>query len=95
MKAAVTMSLSARGSRSMPRVVIWPRRRARKPSRPSVTEAVMKMAEAMSSCSPWGPCQGKRGESAQISSGTLAMRVSVMELGRFTDGAPCGGCLPR
>jgi hypothetical protein len=52
MKAAVTISLSARGSRSMPSVVICPRRRARKPSRPSVMEARMKTPEAKISCSP-------------------------------------------
>ncbi len=44
----------------------------------------MKMAEAKISCSPEKPCWGKWGERAQMSSGTLAMRVSVMELGRFT-----------
>ena len=44
----------------------------------------MKRDEAKISCSPAKPCWGKWGDSAQISSGTLAMRVSVMELGRFT-----------
>ena len=51
----------------------------------------MKMVEAKISCSapekPRAPgtlWKGKCGESAQMSSGTLAMRVSVMEFGRFT-----------
>ncbi|GEM_PF-5237121 len=44
----------------------------------------MKMEEAMISCSPCMLERGKRGDSAQIRSGTLAMRVSVMELGKFT-----------
>ena len=48
----------------------------------------MKTAEAMSSCSPPGRpwvawLAGKAGERIQISSGTVAMRLIVMELGRF------------
>src|SRR5437879_1431844 len=47
---------------------------------------------AMISCSPprrpgapW-PCQGKAGERIQMSRGMQAMRLIVMELGRFMDG---------
>src|ERR1700679_1539292 len=55
-------------------------------------EARMKTHEARTSCSPpsrpvvWpcaGPPSGKAGESIQISRGTVAMRLTVMELGRF------------
>jgi hypothetical protein len=51
--------------------------------------ARMKTMLAMISCSPprrpvapW-PCQGKAGESIQMSRGTHAIRLIVMELGRF------------
>ena len=45
----------------------------------------MKMPEAKISCSPCVPWMGNTGESAQMSNGTLAMRLIVMELGRFTN----------
>src|SRR6185437_16051064 len=83
--AAAMRSLSARGSSSMPMVVIWPRRRARYPSMPSVMDAAMNSADASSSCSPSNAREWLV-ESSQISSGMLQMRVSVMELGRFTAG---------
>ena len=35
---------------------------------------------------PWPPVKGKAGESIQMSRGTQAMRLIVMELGRFMDG---------
>src|SRR5579864_75940 len=51
-------------------------------------EARMKMVEARISCSPpsrpwvaW--LAGNAGDKIQISSGTVAMRLSVMEFGRF------------
>ena len=51
-------------------------------------DARMKTMEAMTSCSP--PARpwvawfaGKAGDRIQISSGTVAMRLIVMELGRF------------
>src|SRR5205823_7493893 len=51
-------------------------------------EARMKIPEAKSSCSPpASPCvaweAGNAGESIQMSSGTVAMRLNVMEFGRF------------
>lgn len=50
--------------------------------------AMMKTMEATISCWPWwpGPCQGNRGERIQMSRGTAAMRLIVMELGRFIYG---------
>jgi hypothetical protein len=64
--------------------VIWPRLRARYPSMPSVIDARMNTADASISRSPvFSPA--KRGvQRIQIRSGIAAMRVSVMELGRFT-----------
>src|ERR1700757_1302293 len=61
---------------------------------PSVMAAAMKMNEASSSLSPFTPL--KRGlNRIHISRGMLKIRVSVMELGRFTIGeAPGAGRLP-
>src|SRR3954452_10762681 len=50
---------------------------------PSVIEARMNTADAINSCSPWNPWI-RFVVSNQISTGMLKMRVSVMELGRFT-----------
>src|SRR5215472_13082914 len=83
MNAAAINSLSASGSSNMPIVVIWPRFRARYPSMPSVIDAAIKMADARISCSPFKPAN-RLLERIQISSGMQQMRVSVMELGRFT-----------
>jgi hypothetical protein len=54
--------------------------------------ARMKTMLAIISCSPprrpvapW-PCQGKLGERIQMSRGMHAMRLIVMELGRFMNG---------
>ena len=47
-------------------------------------EAAMNRPEAISSCSPLGPLTGKCGESTQMRIGTVAIRLSVMEFGRFT-----------
>src|SRR6266568_8620417 len=47
-------------------------------------EARINRTEARISCSPWGPCQGKCGERIHSSSGIMAIRLIVMELGRFT-----------
>ena len=55
--------------------------------------ARMKTMLAMISCSPprrpvapWPPVKGNAGESIQMSRGMQAMRLIVMELGRFIDG---------
>src|SRR5580700_3052679 len=89
--AAAIRSLSANGSSKTPMVVICPRLRARYPSMPSVIDAAINRAEASSSFSP--PVLSKRlVERIQISSGILQMRVSVMELGRFT--GPLGDRMP-
>src|SRR5882672_3431099 len=54
---------------------------------PSVIEAAINNAEARISCSP-GMLWKRLLERIQISSGILKMRVSVMELGRFTGRRP-------
>jgi len=46
-RAAVTSSLSATGSRSLPKTVTWPRLRARYPSSQSVAEASRKITSAI------------------------------------------------
>src|ERR1700733_9929974 len=81
--AAAMRSLSAMGSSKNPMVVIWPRLRATYPSIPSVMEAAMKTAEASNSLLPCSLLK-RLEERIQISRGILQMRISVMELGRFT-----------
>src|SRR5579863_75155 len=81
--AAAIRSLSASGSIRIPMVVICPRLRARYPSMPSVMEAAMKIAEASNSFSPVTLLK-RALERIQISRGMLKIRISVMELGRFT-----------
>src|SRR5271166_2775266 len=46
-------------------------------------EARTNRTEARISCSPPAPRKGKCADSIQSSSGIMAMRLSVMELGRF------------
>src|SRR5204863_335252 len=50
MRAAATRSLSATGSRRVPRRVTWLRRRATRPSSQSVREAAKKMRAAIKTC---------------------------------------------
>src|SRR5439155_681329 len=76
--AAATSSLSAIGSRSVPSVVTWLRRRATTPSAQSVIAARMKMAAAISA---WTRDEEIR---KTMSSGTATMRVRVSPMGRFT-----------
>ena len=52
---------------------------------PSVIDAAINRAEAKSSFCP-SKLLKRLVESIQISSGMLQMRLSVMELGKFTDG---------
>src|SRR6516164_11829793 len=54
---------------------------------PSVSDAAINKAQASSSFSPLTLVK-RALESTHISSGMLQMRVSVMELGRFTDTRP-------
>src|SRR5688500_10072447 len=79
-RAAVTSSLSATGSRSVPSVVTWLRRRAMRPSSQSVREASEKMPAAMSACTREEEMRNR------ISSGTAMIRVRVRPIGRFTPG---------
>src|SRR5262249_21333419 len=81
--AAAISSLSANGSSKMPMVVIWPRFLARYPSMPSVIDAAMNKAEASNSFSPV-MLEKWLLDRIQIKRGMLQMRLSVMELGRFT-----------
>src|SRR5215475_1174771 len=83
MNAAAINSLSASGSSNMPIVVIWPLFRARYPSMPSVMDAAINIADARISCSPLKPAN-RALERTQMSSGMQQIRISVMELGRFT-----------
>src|SRR6266446_4720770 len=76
--AAATSSLSAIGSRSVPSVVTWLRRRATTPSAQSVIAARMKMAAAISA---WTRDEEIRNT---MSSGTATMRMRVSPMGRFT-----------
>src|SRR5579864_3422370 len=82
-KAAAIKSLSASGSSKIPMVVICPRLRARYPSMPSVIDAAINSAEASSSFSPFTLLK-RALDKIQISKGMLKIRISVMELGRFT-----------
>jgi hypothetical protein len=84
MKAAATSNLSASGSSSIPIVVICPRLRARYPSIPSVIEARIKTADARISRSPVRSFANRGVQRIHIRRGMAAMRVSVIELGRFT-----------
>src|SRR5919197_5517224 len=77
-RAAATRSLSAIGSRCVPSVVTWLRRRATTPSAQSVIAARMKMAAAISA---WTRDEEIRNT---MSSGTATMRVRVRPMGRFT-----------
>src|SRR5437016_7390382 len=76
--AAATRSLSAIGSRSVPRVVTWLRRRASIPSAQSVMAARMKIAAAISACTRDDEMRNT------MSSGTATMRVRVRPIGKFT-----------
>ena len=76
--AAATRSLSATGSRSVPRVVTWLRRRAMRPSSQSVTEASTKIPVAISTLTRDDEIR------KTIRSGTRTMRVRVRPMGRFT-----------
>src|SRR5439155_365956 len=76
--AAATSSLSAIGSRRVPSVVTWLRRRATTPSAQSVIAARMKMAAAISA---WTRDEEIRNT---MSSGTATMRMRVSPMGRFT-----------
>src|SRR5260370_1394248 len=82
-KAAAIRRLSAMGSSRIPIVVIWPRLRARYPSMPSVMEAAINIAEASNSLAPCSLLK-RLEDRIHISRGMLQMRISVMELGRFT-----------
>jgi len=68
----------------MPIVVIWSCLRARYPSMPSVIAAAMNSADASNSFAPFALLKWEL-ERIQISKGMLRMRLSVMELGRFTE----------
>ena len=57
---------------------------------PSVIAAAINKAEANSSCHP-SKLLKRLVVSIQISSGMLQIRLSVMELGRFTGGAALAG----
>src|SRR2546422_6317632 len=76
--AAATSSLSAIGSRRVPSVVTWLRRRATTPSAQSVIAARMKMAAAISA---WTRDEEIRNT---MSNGTATMRMRVSPMGRFT-----------
>src|SRR6267142_1396611 len=76
--AAATRSLSAIGSRSVPRVVTWLRRRASIPSAQSVMAARMKMAAPIKA---WTRDDEMR---KTMSNGTATMRVRVRPIGKFT-----------
>src|SRR5262245_66682898 len=76
--AAATRSLSAIGSRRVPRVVTWLRRRASIPSAQSVMAARMKIAAAITACTRDDEMRNT------ISSGTATMRVRVRPMGKFT-----------
>src|SRR6185503_13420313 len=75
MKADETRSLSAMGSSNVPRVVTWPRFRARYPSRRSVMDAKRKMAAARRTS-----YFVKR---TVMRSGIKKIRLNVRPLGRF------------
>src|SRR5579863_4038802 len=92
--AAAIKSLSAMGSSRIPIVVIWPRLRARYPSIPSVIDAAMKIAEASNSLAPCSLLK-RLEDKIQISRGILKMRISVMELGRFTAAQQFSGRPPE
>src|SRR5258708_354535 len=77
-KTERTSSLSARGSRNLPRSLTMPRRRAIWPSSVSVKEKATNRAAASWS---W---PGKRSRSSAIKSGIAASRLRVKRLGRFT-----------
>src|SRR5204862_3728662 len=79
--AAATSSLSAIGSRSVPSVVTWLRRRATTPSAQSVIAARMKMAAAISA---WTRDEEIRNT---MSSGTATMRVRVSPMGDSRSGS--------
>ena len=75
--AAMIRSLSASGSISLPKVVIEPRARARRPSTKSVSEASANTTAA--STSPAGVFPS----SATTTTGTSMIRSTVRTLGRF------------
>src|SRR5882724_1250868 len=77
-RAAATRSLSAIGSRSVPRVVTWLRRRASIPSAQSVMAERMKIAAAINACTRDDEMRNT------MSRGTATMRVRVRPIGKFT-----------
>src|SRR5438105_1650203 len=90
--AAEIKSLSAMGSRRMPRVVICRRRRAKYPSAQSVAAAKSKIRTPQTSkCTekPQNSKLGLRVRRITMRTGTKKIRNSVSELGRFmaNDGA--------
>src|SRR6266550_466221 len=72
-----TNSLSASGSRNLPKSLTVPRRRASSPSRVSVSEKRTNNAAAT-----WS-CPGKRNSNSAISTGIASRRLTVRLLGMF------------
>ena len=80
--AAVTISLSATGSRNAPKLDVWFQRRASQPSSQSVTAATTKMIVAVAFLA--GPPSHASGrKNTPTTSGIRTMRSQVRRIGRL------------